>query len=187
MTDVRTLLFVVALSMFVGILGAAALYYYFRARRASKCGLEVMLAQLMSVDRDHIRLIARDLEAINTAAEEDDVFSGIEPLEALSLIGGIKGLDALEANTDVLINLVSRLQIEYPEALVLAERLRLHAREMQWYIGRLRAASTQTHGSVKFPEYAQRATAIYYVMSNMVLTIYKEKALPGFTELERVL
>ena len=46
------------------------------------------------------------------------------------LIGGLEGLEVLEKNSEVLIDLAFYLQQWYPEALVIAERLRLDAREL---------------------------------------------------------
>jgi hypothetical protein len=47
------------------------------------------------------------------------------------LIGGLQGLEVLEKNSDVLIELAFYLQQSYPEAIVIAERLRLDARELK--------------------------------------------------------
>ena len=187
MMDIRAVFFAIALAIFVSSLAGTALYFYVRSRRSEGHDLEKLMEQFISVDREHIALIARDWQANGISVGVDGEDSRLEPSVALELIGGMKGLEALEANSEVLITLVSRLQKEYPEALVVAEHLRLHAREIQWYIGRLKAASRQGHGHLSFPEYVQQATVTYFSMTELVLALYEEQALPGFAELHRIL
>jgi len=50
-------------------------------------------------------------------------------------------LKTLERNCAVLVDLVFYVQQWYPEALAIAEQLRLNAREIEWHIGRLKSAA----------------------------------------------
>ena len=70
---------------------------------------------------------------------------------------GLKGLEVLETNSEVLIDLAFYLQQWYPEALVIAERLRLDARELKWHVARLKGAAQTGNLQISFPFYAQRA------------------------------
>jgi hypothetical protein len=56
------------------------------------------------------------------------------------LIGGLRGLEILETNSEVLIDLAFYVQQCYPEALVIAERLCLDNRELNWLVVRLKGA-----------------------------------------------
>jgi hypothetical protein len=103
------------------------------------------------------------------------------------MIGGMNGLSALEENCDVLIDLATYVQKWYPEALHLAEDLRLNAREIKWHIGRLRGASQTGHLREQFPQYAQRAVATYYLMTRSLLVLYEGVQLPEFQELQRAI
>jgi hypothetical protein len=61
----------------------------------------------------------------------------------------------------------------YPEALEIADELRLNSREIKWHIGRLRGASKTGHLYEQFPIYAQRAVATYYLMTRSLLVLYE--------------
>ena len=86
----------------------------------------------------------------------------MEPEEIWRLLGGLKGLEALEKNSEMLIDLAFYVQQWYPEALAIAERLRLDARELKWHVARLKAAAQTGDLQVSFPFYAQRAVVTYY-------------------------
>ncbi len=75
----------------------------------------------------------------------------------------------------------------YPEALHLAEELRLNAREIKWHVGRLRGASQTGHLQEQFPAYAQRAVATYYLMTRSLLVLYEGVKLPEFAELQEAI
>ena len=84
----------------------------------------------------------------------------LEPAQLWKLIGGLQGLEVLEKNSDVLIELAFYLQQWYPEAIVIAERLRLDARELKWHVARLKGAAQTGNLQISFPFYAQRAVVL---------------------------
>jgi hypothetical protein len=99
--------------------------------------------------------------------------SNLEPTQLWSLIGGLQGLEVLEKNSDVLIELAFYLQQWYPEAVVISERLRLDARELKWHVARLKGAAQTGNLQISFPFYAQRAVKTYYLMTRRLLDLYQ--------------
>ena len=103
------------------------------------------------------------------------------------MVGGLEGLEVLEKNSEVLIKLACYVQQWYPEALVVAERLRLDARELQWHVGRLKGAAQKGNLQVSFPFYAQRAVVSYYLMTRRVLSLYEAGNFSMLADLQRAL
>ena len=95
--------------------------------------------------------------------KEADGAGGMEPSQMWKLIGGLEGLEVLERNSEVLIDLAFYVQQWYPEALPIAERLRLDARQLKWHVARLKGAAQKGDLQVSFPFYAQRAVVTYYL------------------------
>jgi hypothetical protein len=176
---VRQVPFLLAVAAFVSILVGVSAYYLLRARRASRNAWTILLGRLREIDRDKFAAVALDL------LEDRDVQQQLDPALIFEMIGGMDGLDALEQNCDVLIDLATYVQKWYPEALQLAEELRLNAREIKWHIDRLRGASQTGHLREQFPMYAQRAVATYYLMTRSLLVLYEGVQLPEFAELQR--
>jgi hypothetical protein len=136
-------------------------YYYFRSRRSSQTSWEVLLAQLTWTDRNNISQVALDL-----------VDESGQPREK---------------NSEVLINLAFYVQQWYPEALAIAERLRLDARELKWHVARLKGAAEMGNLQTSFPFYAQRAVVAYYLMTRRVLSLYEAYNFAMLADLQRSL
>jgi len=173
-------LFLVAL---VGIL----LRYYLRARTTAQPGWDELLNRLTWIDRDKIAAIALDVVDESGVRREGEGAYSIEPSTMWSLIGGLDGLEALEHNCHVLVELASYVQKWHPEALVVAEQLRLNAREIEWHVSRLKGAAQAGHLQSSFADYAQRAVVTYYLMTKHVLTLYEQASLPGLADLQRAI
>jgi hypothetical protein len=179
--------FVVAIGLFVSVLIAVAAYYHVRTRRRPEADWEELLARLRWINRNHIAEVALDLvdESGHPRASEGAVH--LEPTRLWSLVGGLEGLEVLEGNSDVLIELAAFLQKWYPEALVIAEQMRLDARELKWHVARLRGAAQKGDLQVSFPFYAQRAVVRYYLMTRRVLSLYEAGNVSMLTDLQRAL
>jgi hypothetical protein len=173
--------FLIAVAAFFAILVGVAIYFLLRSRRATRKAWALLLGRLQQIDRDKFATVALDL------LDEKDAQQPLDPDLIFEMIGGMHGLDALEQNCDVLIDLAAYVQRWYPEALQLAEELRLNAREIKWHIGRLRGASQTGHLREQFPVYAQRAVATYYLMTRSLLVLYEGVQLPEYAELQRAL
>jgi hypothetical protein len=111
----------------------------------------------------------------------------MEPSQLWNLIGGLDGLKILERNSEVLIALAFYVQQWYPEAVPVAERLRLDARELKFQVGRLRGAAEQGNLQISFPFYGQRAVAVYYRMTRRVLELYGAANVSMLADLQRAL
>ena len=173
--------FLVAVAAFLTVLAALAVYFIVRARRASRQTWNTLVNRLRQIDRDKFAAVALDL------LEEEEQKPQLEPDQIYEMIGGMDGLNALEENCDVLVELAAYVQRWYPEALQLAEELRLNSREIQWHIGRLRGAAQTGHFREQFPLYAQRAVATYYLMTRSLLLLYEGAQVPEFAALQRAL
>ncbi len=173
--------FVLAVLLLFTFLTGTAIFYLARARQASRRAWGLLLARLQPLDRVNVARIALDL------LEEEQAAPPLDPDAIFKLLDGMQGLAAIEQNCDVLIDLAAYVQHWYPEALQLAEELRLNAREIKWHIGRLRGAARTGHLTEQFPLYAQRAVATYYLMTRSLLVLYEGVQLPEFERLQQVL
>jgi hypothetical protein len=182
----RQYIFLLVVAILVVALASTALYYLLRARRTSKSTWAGILARLAPVDNHNIAIVALDL----IDDEGNPRIGGIpelEPEAIWDLLGGLNGLQTLGANCDVLIDLAAYVQLWYPEALVVAEQLRLNAREIKWHIERLQGASHTGNLKSSFPDYAQRAAATYYLMTRRLLDLYASAQLPTLNDLQAAL
>ena len=111
----------------------------------------------------------------------------MSPEDIWQLMGGMRGIEIMERNCSVLVDLVFYVQQWYPEALLIAEQLRLNAREVEWHIGRLKASAKSGRPPAAAAECLQPAVAIYYQMTREVLALYEQANLPGLADLQRAL
>ncbi len=179
--------FVAAIGIFLSVLLSIAGYYYLRRRRSPAAGWEQLLASLTWIDRNNIALVALDLVDESGQPKGSDEAATLEPAQLWELVGGLEGLKVLERNSEVLIELACYVQQWYPEALVVAERLRLDARELKWHVGRLIGAAQKGNLQVSFPFYAQRAVVTYYLMTRRVLSLYEAGNFSMLADLQRAL
>lgn len=186
--------FLFAVGVFLLTLIAIAGYYYLQARRASQVSWEDLLAKLTRIDGNVIAEVALDIVDEDTSPdgrvggpELEPPGPWEEPSALWNMIGGLKGLEVLEENSKVLIELACYLQRWYAEALPIAEQLRLDSRALQWHVGRLRGAAKTGNLEVSFPFYAQRAVATYYVMTRRLLALYQAVNFSMLPKLERSL
>ena len=179
-------LFVVLAVLFLALLVSVAIYYLLRLRKTSSATWTGLLSRLVEVDRNRIAVIALDL-VDETGCPREHGDSEIEPESLWDLVGGMDGLEVLEKNCEVLIDLAFYVQQWHPEALLVAEQLRLNAREIQWHVSRLKGAAQTGNLASSFPLYAQRAVATYYLMTRHLLDLYERGNPAEFTQLQAVL
>jgi hypothetical protein len=185
--NTHNLYFVAAIGIFLSALVLIAGYYYFQSRRSSPASWEDLFAKLTWIDRNNIAEVALDLVDESGQPKVADDAGSLEPSQMWRLIGGLKGLEVLERNSEVLIELAFYVQQWYPEALVIAERLRLNARELKWHVERLKGAAQKGNLQVSFPFYAQRAVVSYYRMTRQLLTLYEAGNFSMLADLQRAL
>lgn len=180
----RAAYFFLALSVFLVMLLSLVVHYYLRRIRTEKNpygNWEKLLGRLSAVNRENVALIA------SFEVDQDERDRNLDEAQIWSMVGGIKGLEALERNCAVLVDLVFYVQQWYPEALAIAEQLRMNAREIEWHIGRLKSAAKVGRAEKAFPEHAEQVVVIYYGMTRRVLALYEEWNLPGLVELQHAL
>jgi hypothetical protein len=157
-----------------GPLGSIEEPCYCPGRQSSQVGWKDLLGNLTMIDRSNIAKVALDLADESGKPREDSDTASLEPSQLWRLIGGLRRLEVLETNSEVLIDLAFYVQQWYPEALVFVERLRLDDRELKWHVARLKGAARTGNLEISFPYYAQRAVVIYYRMTRRVLGLYEE-------------
>ena len=187
MANGRMIIFLIAVAILVTALLAIATYSFRRARRSSQRDWESLLRRLTAVDRGSIAEVALDIIDESGQQRRDEGSAILDPAQIWKLVGGLDGLEVLEANCAVLIDLAFYVQQWYPEALAVAEQLRLSAREIEWHVERLRSAQKMGKLESAFPMYAQRAVATYYLMTRRVLALYEQGSLAMLADLEKAL
>jgi hypothetical protein len=181
--NLSNLYFTLAVVVFLIALGLILVRHSRRLRRAANSDWEQLLGRLERVDRDKIAVIAHDALRESGA----DFPAELDGATLSSILGGLEGLEVLERNCQVLIDLAAYVQRWHPEALVVAEQLRLNARELEWHVGRLKGAALTGNLQMSFADYGQRAVVIYYTMTQHVLQLYASTKLPGLNELQAAL
>jgi hypothetical protein len=179
--------FVSGIGFFLSVLLLLAGYYFVRGRRSSATDWEELFAKLVWIDRNNIAEVALDLVDESGAPKAPEDAVSLEPAQLWSLIGGLEGLETLERNSDVLIDLAFYVQKWYPEAVVIAERLRSDARELKWHVARLRGAAGKGDLQISFPFYAQRAVVRYYLMTRRLLSLYEAGNFTMLSKLQQAL
>jgi hypothetical protein len=179
--------FLVAIGIFFSVLILVAGYLYWRHRRSSPVDFEDLFAQLKWIDRNNIAQVALDLVDPSGRPKFDEATATMGPSQLWDLIGGLDGLETMERNSEVLIALAFYVHQWFPEALPIAERLRLDARELKWHVARLRGAAQKGNLQISFPFYAQRAVATYYLMTRRVLDLYEAANFSMLADLQRAL
>src|ERR1039458_567776 len=186
----RATYFFLVLSVFLLALLALVVHYYRRRIRTEKHpygSWEKLLGRFSAVNRENLALIALSLVDEFGQRRGDENDADFDEAEIWSMIGGIKGLETLERNCAVLVDLVFYVQQWYPEALAIAEQLRLNAREIEWHIGRLKSAANTGWAEKVFAKHAEEVIVMYYVTTRRVLAPDEEWNLPGLLELQRTL
>jgi len=183
----RSTYFVIFATLLLAVLIATLLYHYFRSRRSADAEWENMLGRLTWIDRIVISTIALDVvtESGDLRSEGDGYV--LDRSTIWQLLGGLKGLETVEHNCKVFVELATYVQRWYPEALVVAEELRLNAREIEWHVDRLKGAAKTGNLEGAFADYAQRAIATYYLMTRRLLVLYDQASFPRLSELQRAI
>ena len=183
----RNVYFLITVLLFVAANGGVAFYYVRRGRRLSHTSWDDLMAKLVSTHRDVVSLVAAEMVDEWGEPRDSKDSEGVESAELWTLLGGLAGLQVLEKNSEVLIELAFHLQQWYPEAIAVSERLRLDARELHFHVSRLQGAAQTGNLQVSFPFYARRAVVTYYLMTQRVLRLYEAGNFSAFSELQRAL
>jgi hypothetical protein len=95
----------------------------------------------------------------------------LHPEDVWDLTGGVEGIEAMERNARVIVDLAYYVQRWNAEALPVAEQLRLDAREISQQLRLLKHSLKKGRSEPRVPVYMQRATALYYLMTRRLLAL----------------
>jgi hypothetical protein len=185
--ELRGLYFVIFATLLLALLIATWLYHHFRARRSAEAIWEDMLDRITWIDRTAISTIALDMVSESGELRPEGDGFVLDRTAIWRLLGGLEGLEIIEHNCKILVELATYVQRWYPEALVVAEQLRLNAREIEWHVSRLKGAAKTGNLESAFADYAQRAVATYYIMTRQLLALYDQASSPRLADLERAI
>ncbi len=189
--------FFVAVGLFLMVLVTASIYAYVYSRQRQRRvygDWNTIFERFTKIDRHSVARIALDF--LSESDEDESLFNRdglvaadeeLDPSEIWPLIGGMEGLEIMRRNCAVLVDMAFYVQQWYPEALAVAEQLRLNAREIGWHVDRLQGAAKTGKLEAAFPDYAQRAITTYYLMTRRVLALFEQGDFPGLFELQRAL
>jgi hypothetical protein len=185
--DRHLIVFLSVIAAFLLALATVAGFYWKRSRASSKAQWEQLIARFTFIDRDSIQRVALDHIDSSGWPRSDEGARSLNSSEIWKLIGGMQGLEVLEANCAVLIDMACYLQRWYPEAMTTAEQLRKSAEEIQWHVGRLKGAVIPEKVASEFADYARPAIASYYLMTRRILALYEDANFPGLIKLQRTI
>jgi hypothetical protein len=159
-------------------------YYFWRLRKSARTGWEDLLNRLIVIDHNGVDTVALDAIEPSGRRRTDRLARELEPDEIWMRLGGLDGVKRLESNSRVLVEMASYLQRSYPDAAAVAEELRLQAKELELYVGRLGMAGEQ--GSLEFhiPTYAQNAAIAYYLMEQRLQALCQQAKVQSFRPLQ---
>ena len=144
----RNLSFLLLAGALILVILSVGIYYAVRLKASSQTQWNALLEKLIAIDRDNVDRVALDAIWPSGQRRTDDLARELEANEIWELLGELDGVKRLESNSRVLVEMATYLQRSYPEAAAVAEELRLHARELEWQVGRLGMAAEQ--GSLEF-------------------------------------
>jgi hypothetical protein len=133
-----------------------------------------LLARLLPISRVGIQEVA--VAFLDPTGQELDPRRAERHLEARDIwdfIGGIEGLKSMRQNAEVFIDLASYVRRWNPEAAVVAEQLRMDAREIRSALSRIEWARRGGKLASSFPIQASRAAAAYYLMTQRLYALYE--------------
>jgi hypothetical protein len=180
----RFSIFVMLLLLLVASLLATWIYFQIRARRLFGQDWKSILSKVTPIDRKNLTIVALDLLGDGDGLNGCEGSCELESSEILGLIGGLEALRAIERNCDAVIDLTCYCQRFYPEALVIAEELRINTREIKWHLDRLNAAVQNGTSPATFGEYAQRIATTYYLMTRGLFALYEAYNVPGIRKVQ---
>jgi hypothetical protein len=180
----RNLSFLFLAGVLIAIILVIGIRYALRLRASTTTEWDALLESLTAIDRQGVDTVALDAIESSGQRRSDKLARELDPNEIWKLLGGLDGVKRLESNSRVLVEMAAYLQRSHPEAAAVAEELRLHAKELELHVGRLRMADEQ--GSLEFhiPTYAQNAAVAYYLMEQRLQALCQQTNMRTFRTLQ---
>jgi hypothetical protein len=182
----RTLLISLATSAAAfTILLLVAIRYVRAHRKARRTTWEALMKRLVPVDEKAIERIALDAVDASGGHKTAEHPRELGRKDIWRLLNGMDGINRIDNNARVIVEMAAYLERWHPEASETAEGLRLEARSLEWHVGRLRDAEISDCLDFHFHSYGQRAALSYYTMLKSVLALAQQNKGPLFTEIRR--
>ena len=180
----RNLSFLFLAGILIAIVLVIGIRYALRLRASTTTEWDALLESLIAIDRQGVDTVALDAIESSGQRRSDRLARELDPDEIWKLLGGLDGVKRLESNSRVLVEMAAYLQRSHPEAAAVAEELRLHAKELELQVDRLRMAEEQ--GSLEFhiPTYAQNAAIAYYLMEQRLQALCQQTNMRPFRTLQ---
>lgn len=158
-----------------------------KLRRSRDSTWEDLMQSIVPVDRHAIETVALDAVEPSGKPKSEEHPRELGRQDIWNLLGGMEGINRIESNARVLIEMAAYLERWHPEAAETAEELRLESRRLEWHVGRLRAAEQNQCLDLHFHSYGQCAAVSYYKMLNRVLSLYQQSQEALLGDVQKVL
>jgi hypothetical protein len=180
----RDRLFLFVAGVLIAVILSVGGYFLVRLRASSKSKWSDLLKRLTAINEEAIETVALDAIDPSGKSRTDPFARELAPEQIWKLLGELEGVEQMEANSRVLIEMAAYLQRSYSEAAEVAEELRLQAKELGYHVGRLRMAAQQ--GSLPFHinAHARNAAIAYYLMEQRLHKFCERINLPVVMPLE---
>jgi hypothetical protein len=169
------------------VLIAVAIRHLRRLQASHKSTWEELMQRIVPVDRRSVEIVA--LDAVDPSGERraDEHRRELGRQEIWNLLGGMDGINRIQNNSRVFIEIAAYLERWHPEAADTAEEMRLEARRLEWHVSRLKAAENNKSLELHFHSYGQNAAISYYLMVNKLLALYEYGRAALLGDLQRAL
>jgi hypothetical protein len=153
-----------------------------RQRRRAAMDFSELLSRLEPFSRLGIEEVASDILAPSAPGIDPRSDARLTPVDVWDLVGGVRGVENLLNNAEVLIELAHYVLQWNDDAGVVAEQLRLEANDIRRDLRQIRR-SLRIHALRKalgirsaawlIPVYAQRAAATYCLMIRQLIVLFE--------------
>lgn len=167
------------------ILLLVAIRYVRKHRMARGTTWEALMKRIVPVDEKAIERVALDAVDASGDPKTEEHPRELGRKDIWKLLGGMDGINRIDNNARVIVEMAAYLERWHPEASETAEELRLEARRLEWHVGRLRAAETNHCLDFHFHSYGQHAALSYYTMLKSVLALAQQNRGALFVDLQR--
>jgi hypothetical protein len=167
----QPLLFPVVLAVVFSSLSVIVIRSVGNHRKRSSATWEELLARLTPLGRVGIKEVASDFLVPDSRHVDPRNDLALQPEDIWDLTGGLEGIEVMERNAKVLIDLAYYVQRWNGEAVTVAEQLRLDAIQISQQLRLLRKSLKKGRSEPHIPVYMQRATASYYLMTRRMLAL----------------
>lgn len=155
---------------------------HLNARRST---WEALMKQIVPIDEKAIERVALDAVDASGELKTEKNQRELGRKDIWTLLGGMDGINRIDTNARVIVEMAAYLDRWHPEAAETAEELRLEARRLEWHVGRLREAEIHDCLDFHFHSYGQHAALSYYTMLKSVIALAQQNQGTSFADIQR--